>query len=150
LSAILGYLANRFYFSGGVCNSKNRLDGKVAIITGANTGIGKETALDFSLRGARVILACRDTKKAEQEAKEIIKLSGNNNVEVEYLDLADLDTVRSFAEKMNKNLSRLDILVNNAGNDIYKILFSFLIDLLDIFYIKKGIMMCPNWRTKQG
>ena len=115
ISVILGYIANKLYFSGGVCKSKNRLDGKIAIITGANTGIGFETALDFANRGARVILACRDTKKAEQAAKEIIEKTSNNNVEVEYIDLSDLDTVRSFAEKMNKNLNRLDILVNNAG-----------------------------------
>ena len=48
---MLGYLANKFYFSGDVCKSKNRLDGKVAIITGSNTGIGFEAALDLAKRG---------------------------------------------------------------------------------------------------
>ena len=108
-------MGNRFYFSGGTCLSENKLNDKVAIITGSNTGIGYETALDFAFRGARVIMACRDTKKAEMAAKEIIKLTNNKNVEVEYLDLSDLDTVRSFAKKMNDTLDRLDILVNNAG-----------------------------------
>ena len=112
---ILGVLLNRFYFSGAVCKSKNRLDGKVAIITGANTGIGYETALDFAKRGARVIMACRDTKKAEIAAKAIMNESNNSKIEVEYLDLADLDTVRAFAAKMNKSLNRLDLLINNAG-----------------------------------
>jgi NAD(P)-dependent dehydrogenase (short-subunit alcohol dehydrogenase family) len=87
----------------------------VSIITGSNTGIGYETALDFAKRGARVIMACRDMKKAEKAAHEIIRLTGNRNVECEYLDLADLDSVREFAAKMNKQLNRLDILVNNAG-----------------------------------
>ena len=112
---MVGYLANRLYFRGGVCKSKKRLDGKVAIITGANTGIGYETALDFAYRGAHVIMACRDSKKGEKAAKEIIKLTNNKNIDIEFIDLSDLDTVRSFAEKMNKNLHRLDILVNNAG-----------------------------------
>ena len=113
---LLCYLANRLYFSGGLCRSKKRLDGKTAIITGCNTGIGYETALDLARRGARVIMACRDSKKAEQAAKEIIKLTNNRNIEVEYLDLSDLDSVRSFAKKMNESLGRLDILINNAGN----------------------------------
>ena len=49
----------------GVCTSKNKLIGKTVIITGANAGIGKETALDLAGRGARIIMACRDLKKAE-------------------------------------------------------------------------------------
>jgi NAD(P)-dependent dehydrogenase (short-subunit alcohol dehydrogenase family) len=119
IKVLVSYFANRLYFKGGVCKSKKRLDGKVVIITGANTGIGYETALDFAYRGAHLILACRDSKKAEKSAKEIIKLTNNKNVDVEFLDLSDLDTVRSFAAKMNKNLSRLDILVNNAGNFLF-------------------------------
>jgi retinol dehydrogenase-12 len=124
---ILGYLANKFYFRGGRCKSRNRLDDKVAIITGGNTGIGYYTALDFARRGAHVILACRDLNKADIAAAEIKKLSGNQSVEVQYLDLADLETVRLFVERVSKTLKKVDLLINNAG-----------------------IMMCPNWRTKQG
>ena len=120
-------LANRLYFSGSICKSQKRLDGKTVIITGCNTGIGFETALDLARRGAHVIMACRDSKKAEQAAKNIVKLTYNQNVDVEYLDLADLDTVRSFAKKMNEQLNKLDILVNNAG-----------------------VMQCPHWKSAQG
>jgi hypothetical protein len=59
--ALFAYLSHFYYWAGGKCKSKNRLDGKVSIITGANTGIGYETALDFAKRGATVILACRFT-----------------------------------------------------------------------------------------
>lgn len=111
----LAFVLNKFYFSGARCHSKNRLDGKIAIITGSNTGIGYETALDFARRGAKVILACRDTKKAEKAAKQIIDITGNKNVEIEFIDLADLDTVRDFAKNIQNKLDKVDILVNNAG-----------------------------------
>ena len=60
-------------------------------------------------------MACRDIIKAKQKAKEIISQTHNNNIEVEKLDLADLESVREFANKINKKLTRLDLLVNNAG-----------------------------------
>lgn len=121
------YLTKKFYFAGGVCHSKARLDGKTVIITGANTGIGKETALDLAKRGARVILACRDLNKSLQAADEIRKKTGNGNVFVKLLDLASLESVRQFAKEINAQEDRIDILINNAG-----------------------IMACPKWKTKDG
>ena len=117
---IIGYLLNKFYFSGGRCTSTNRLDGKVAIITGSNTGIGYETALDFARRGAKVIMACRDLKKAEEAANKIKLETGNEKITVEHLDLVDLDCVKKFAQVMNTNLTRLDLLINNAGWLLFK------------------------------
>ena len=127
LALIVAYVANRLYFSGGRCKLKARLDDKYAIITGGNQGIGYETVYDFAKRGAHIIMACRDLKRAEQAATEIKRLTSNPRIEVNHLDLSDLDSVRSFAEVVKARLKRLDILVNNAG-----------------------IMMCPYWRTKQG
>ena len=97
------------------CNSKKRLDGKTVIVTGANTGIGKETALDLAGRGARVIMACRNHKKAEKAMEEIIEKTGNKNVVVKRLDLASLKSVRAFADEINTSETTLDILINNAG-----------------------------------
>lgn len=115
LSAIGIYLSKRLYFNGGSCKSRRRLEGKTAIVTGANTGIGKETALDLAKRGARVILACRDAKRANHAASEIRSESGNGNVVVELVDLSSLDSVRRFASRIIANEERVDILVNNAG-----------------------------------
>lgn len=99
----------------GWCTSNVCLVGKTAIVTGANTGIGYETAEDFAKRGAKVILACRDTRKAEDAVKKIINATGNNNVSFQHLDLCDFKSVRNFAESFTTFEDRLDILVNNAG-----------------------------------
>lgn len=93
----------------------NRLEGKVVIITGCNTGIGKETALEIAKRGAKVYMACRNYDKCEAARKEIIKISGNMNVFNRSLDLSSLQSVREFAENFLKEETRLDILINNAG-----------------------------------
>ena len=106
---------SRIYITGAICRSTKRLDGKEAIIAGANTGIGYETALEFAKRGARVILACRDIAKARLAANRIIQQTNNEKVEVGILDLADLKSIRQLAEGMNAKLTRLDLLVNNGG-----------------------------------
>ncbi|KAF2896728.1 hypothetical protein ILUMI_09447 [Ignelater luminosus] len=91
------------------------LIGKTTIVTGANSGIGYITALDFAKRGARVILACRDRNKAEKAKNEIIAQTGNPNIFARIIDFALLASVRLFAEEINNSEKRLDILVNNAG-----------------------------------
>ena len=111
----LSLFLTRRYFGGGVCYSKARLDSKTAIITGANTGIGLETAVDFAQRNGRVILACRSKEKGEAAVEQVKKRSGNNNVVFMPLDLSSLDSVRSFCASVLDSEPRLDILVNNAG-----------------------------------
>jgi NAD(P)-dependent dehydrogenase (short-subunit alcohol dehydrogenase family) len=91
------------------------LEGKVAIVTGANTGIGKATARGLATLGAKVILACRDLAKAEVARAEIADKSKNGAVEVMHLDLADTRSIRDFATAFPQKSARLDILVNNAG-----------------------------------
>ncbi|KAA8581822.1 hypothetical protein FQN60_008562 [Etheostoma spectabile] len=89
----------RKYAAGGVCMSPARLDGKTVLITGANTGIGKETALDLAMRGARVIMACRDVDKGEEAAASMRAAYPEAKVEVRELDLADTCSIRAFAQK---------------------------------------------------
>jgi retinol dehydrogenase-12 len=92
------------------------MDGKTVILTGANTGIGKETTLELAKRGARVVMACRDLERGEAARAEIQAASGGRGeLEVRQLDLSSLDSVRAFAAKANSDLARIDVLINNAG-----------------------------------
>ncbi|GAA6096729.1 dehydrogenase/reductase SDR family member 13a.3 [Tachysurus ichikawai] len=102
-------------FRGARCKSAEMLQGKTAVVTGANTGIGKATAMDLARRRARVILACRNKEKAEAAAYDIRRETGNTDVLFMHLDLASLKSVRDFAETFLKTEPRLDLLINNAG-----------------------------------
>jgi len=90
-----------------------RLDDQVAIITGANSGIGKETAREFIKRGAKVILACRDEQKGQATARELGREGGK--VVFMRLDLAKLSSVEEFCKRIQREEASIDILVNNAG-----------------------------------
>ncbi|CAG2173285.1 unnamed protein product [Oppiella nova] len=109
------------------CKSERRLDGKVVIITGANTGIGKETALQLSLRGAKIYIGCRDLEKAESAVNDIKSVNPGADITSLKLDLSSLKSIRHFANEMEEREPIIDILVNNAG-----------------------IMMCPEWQTTDG
>jgi len=89
--------------------------GRVAIVTGSNSGIGFETARVLAEKGATVVMACRNLEKAGPKADEIRSAHPGANVEVMELDLSDLDSVRRFAEAFRARHSRLDLLINNAG-----------------------------------
>jgi NAD(P)-dependent dehydrogenase (short-subunit alcohol dehydrogenase family) len=88
---------------------------KTAIVTGANVGLGLETARAFAAHGATVILACRNLEKANAAKLDIQKSVPNPTLEVMRLDLADLASVRDFATSFKTKLEHLHILVNNAG-----------------------------------
>ncbi len=90
-------------------------DGRVAIITGANSGIGYETAVALAAKGATVIMACRNQQTGEAAAQQIRDGKPKGSVEVMHLDLADLESVRHFAETIHRDYDRLDLLINNAG-----------------------------------
>jgi NAD(P)-dependent dehydrogenase (short-subunit alcohol dehydrogenase family) len=88
---------------------------KIAIVTGSNTGIGKETALGLAKQGLQVVLAVRDAAKGETARAEIAAQSKNDGVVVMPLDLGDFASIRSFAAAFAQRFPRLDVLVNNAG-----------------------------------
>ena len=89
--------------------------GKTAIVTGANSGIGFETAKILAVKGATVVMACRNLQKAQQAAKEIRLATKDAELDIIKLDLADLNSVRIFTERYKTKYATLDLLINNAG-----------------------------------
>ncbi len=89
--------------------------GKVAIVTGANSGIGYEMARGLARKGATVIMACRSQNRGETAISQIRAENPNAKAELILLDLGDLASVRRFADEINNRYDRLDILINNAG-----------------------------------
>lgn len=94
------------------------LTGCVAIVTGANTGIGKETVRGLHDRGAKVIMACRNIDKAEEAVKDIA--AGSINLKIKKCDLSSFASVREFCRQIIKEERRVDILINNAGMVTYQ------------------------------
>ncbi len=90
-------------------------NGRVVIITGANSGVGYESAVALAHKGARIVMACRSMDKAERARQELLTRAPGAAVDVLPLDLGNLDSVHSFAESFNAHYDRLDILMNNAG-----------------------------------
>lgn len=100
---------------GAYFNGPELLKGKTVIVTGANSGIGFETAIEIAKRQANLILACRDIYRGTDAVKKIIDLSFNRNVKFRQLDLASLSSIRKFADIIKKEEQSLYGLVNNAG-----------------------------------
>jgi NAD(P)-dependent dehydrogenase (short-subunit alcohol dehydrogenase family) len=89
--------------------------GRLAVVTGANTGLGFETARVLAARGASVVLAVRDTEKGKRAAARIADTAPGANVTVQPLDLTCLDSIRAAAAELRARHPRIDVLVNNAG-----------------------------------
>lgn len=89
--------------------------GKNVVITGGNTGIGKEAAVGLAGLGAHVVITSRNEERGRAARDEIVERSGNQAVEVMPLDLASFRSIRSFAADVLDRFDRLDVLVNNAG-----------------------------------
>lgn len=91
------------------------LKGKIAVVTGANSGLGLHTATGLAAAGAEVVMACRNPDKAATALEEVRSKAPGAKVQTMALDLADLDSVRSFAAAFGAKYPRLDLLCNNAG-----------------------------------
>jgi NAD(P)-dependent dehydrogenase (short-subunit alcohol dehydrogenase family) len=90
-------------------------NGRTAIVTGANSGIGLATAHELARHGASVVLACRDTAKGEDARRSIEADVPGAKLELSALDLSDLSSVESFAERYRSDHDGLELLINNAG-----------------------------------
>ncbi len=90
-------------------------NGKIAIVTGSSSGIGYETARVLANKNAKVIIAVRNLEKGEKAKSKIINQNSNAEIEVMNLDLADLNSVKSFSDSFKQKYSQLDLLINNAG-----------------------------------
>ncbi|MGW6119012.1 oxidoreductase [Nocardia sp. NPDC055165] len=88
---------------------------RIAVVTGANTGLGFETARALAARGATVVLACRDSGKAADAAERIARRAPGAKVDTVALDLASLASVRAASETVRSRYDRVDLLINNAG-----------------------------------
>jgi NAD(P)-dependent dehydrogenase (short-subunit alcohol dehydrogenase family) len=89
--------------------------GRIAIVTGANVGLGYETALALAGKGCSVVLACRNIEKAEAAKASILAQHPKATIDCMALDLASLKSVRRFAATYKRRHARLDLLINNAG-----------------------------------
>lgn len=103
------------------------LSDRTYVVTGGNAGIGLSTVRQLANQGATVVLACRSLAQGERAKAEILSGGARGSIEVLELDLADLDSVRLFARRVEAQYARLDALVNNAG-----------------------VMNTPHQRTKDG
>ncbi|XP_055374369.1 retinol dehydrogenase 13-like [Condylostylus longicornis] len=112
---------------GGQFRDKISAEGKVCIVTGSNTGIGKETVHELARRGAQIYMACRDMEKCEEARKEIVLDTKNKYIYCRECDLSSFESIRNFVKTFKAEQNRLDILINNAG-----------------------VMRCPRSLTKEG
>jgi NAD(P)-dependent dehydrogenase (short-subunit alcohol dehydrogenase family) len=104
-----------------------KLKGKTALVTGANSGLGYYTTLGLARKGAHVIMGCRNMDRAREAHDQLLDAYPGLSLEIEQLDLADLASVKQAAQSLKNGFGKLDILCNNAG-----------------------IMMTPEQRTKDG
>lgn len=105
----------KWYSVGTSCKIRRDLTGKVVVITGGNTGIGKETMLDLARNHCTIVMGARDRPKSEEAVKMVTKKTGNNNIEYVPLDLGSRQSIEEFVKVVATKHPVVDILINNAG-----------------------------------
>ncbi|XP_022653790.1 uncharacterized protein LOC111247309 isoform X2 [Varroa destructor] len=98
-----------------IYDGKERLDGRTVIITGGSNGLGRAIAVELCLRGAKVISACRTRLRRESTAVYLREKTGSFNHRLMYMDLNNLESIRTFAQEVLDTEDRVDGLINNAG-----------------------------------
>lgn len=91
------------------------MENKTVLITGGNSGIGKETAIGIAKTGATVIIACRNKEKGWRAVEDIKNASGNNRVDLLLIDLASMASIHSAAAEFKTKYNKLHVLINNAA-----------------------------------
>ena len=89
--------------------------GQIAVLTGANTGLGYETALELAKKSMKVVLACRNEQRANEAAERIRSEVDNADLDVMLVDVSSLQSVRDFAQRFRQQYNSLNLLINNAG-----------------------------------
>lgn len=95
---------------------KYQLEGKIMIITGANSGIGKAAAIQLASMGATIVMACRSAERGAIALEEVKRLSNSTKVDLMLIDLSSQKSIREFANAFKQKYARLDVIINNAAN----------------------------------
>lgn len=98
----------------------SNMEGKICLITGSNSGIGKATAIGLAKMGATIVMACRSKKKGEDALQEIKTKSGNNKIDLMIVDLSSQKSIHNFVKNFKKHYNKLHVLINNAGVHCFK------------------------------
>jgi len=94
---------------------ENTLKNKIVLITGATSGIGKETALGLAKLGATIVFTTRDSLKGEKTKKKLIAATNNENIDMLQCDLASFESIKNCCKEFKSKYDRLHVLINNAG-----------------------------------
>src|SRR5689334_16541028 len=95
--------------------SNTNMQGKICMVTGANSGIGKATSLGLAQMGATVVMVCRNRARGEEAQSEIKAKYSNDAVDLLLADLSSQQSIRQLVENFTQRYTRLDVLINNAG-----------------------------------